>query len=159
MSLLRDLISQIFPAPPTPRPGLTTTAQQLEVPPELFNKDGIAVLTVHGLRHSGDQWNIDLLHGPAVDCCRSWPGSCQAWWNNDLRHGPAYDTTVHGKVAVVGITDPDQALAAALAWAEGECTRTHLKIVSRQSHNGEYKPDVRPFFVLGRVFIVGEDWR
>jgi hypothetical protein len=112
----------------------TRTEQKLEVPAPLFNKDGLAVFTLHGTRYGGDYWPISVLTGPAADA------------------------TTQGEVLIEGTDDPDAAVTLAIAWVAAECDRLKLKIVHQETHNHRYGVKERPFFVLATVILAAEDW-
>lgn len=110
------------------------TVAALAVDASLFNADGIAALIVHGQRARTAEWHIAVLSGP--------------------EHG----STICGKVHIFGAEDPDQALEAAFAWGAAQCAAAGLKIALALSDNHRHGPRERPYFVLGRLMTVAEDW-
>lgn len=111
----------------------TPTEQPLSVPAELYNENGIAVLTAHGTRYGG-MWPITLMTGPADS------------------------PTIHGQVVVETTDDPEEALNAVKYWAIGECARLGLRVAHIESRNDQFAPAEKPYFVLAQVLIVGKEW-
>lgn len=111
----------------------TTTGQSLTVPAELFGTDGLAALTVHGVRGGDNQWRTGVFTGPATD------------------------DTAHGVFTVAGTGDPDTALDTAVKWVAGECDRLGLKVVSHESWNHHHAVTHWPYFMIARVVVAGKD--
>lgn len=115
----------------------TTTEQDLALPENAFNDDGLAVLFISGGRYGGNWAMRAALTAGGEPCGQFWvlrgPGDSSA--------DPRY---------------PDRAVAAAIGWLKAQCALKSWRMLASENLNAEYGPGERPYFTLARAVIGGE---
>lgn len=107
------------------------TTQPINLPDDVYNADGVAVLIAQGARYGG-HWVITLIDGS---------------------HPPVADEPILGEIETVPHDSPDMAFDTTLVWVNDYAARTGVKLAHAENLSGQYPPDQRPFFMLGQFAL------
>jgi len=111
----------------------------LQIPPDVFSSDGLAVLLLQGGRYGGD-WHIAVTTAAdQTDCLGS------------------FQTAPHQQQEL--LTDPRYpwlAIETAFIWLMAQAQEHGWRVVSWDCLNGHYGPDEAPYFCAASAIVANE---
>lgn len=116
-----------------------SSSENLSIPPDQFNGDGLAVIMLSGGRYGGD-WSVAVsvsADGPRLGEFTTDAGPSK----DDMKRDPRY---------------PDLAVETAFIWLRGEADRLGWRVVGFECLNDQYGEAGRPYFCLARAIIARE---
>ena len=116
-----------------------SSSENLSIPPDQFNADGLAVIFLSGARYGGD-WTVTTsvsADGPVLGGFNTGAGASRPALKGDPRY-------------------PYLAIETAFIWLRGETARLGWRVVGFECLNDQYGERERPYFCLARAIIAGE---